>query len=337
MGLAEDEVVKFFQKEIDTLKIMRDLGHKHLIEAIFAYNQGLERYIVFPWAQGGNLRQFWRRNPGPSTREDVLWAWKQIQGLSDGLSALHGKDTRHGDLKPENILSFGIAGEPESGNLVIADVGIAKFHADETAIRQAEGKPTTNKYGTLRYAPPKTEIGTSKTGGQISRRYDSWSLGCILLEFIIWLWHGNNGLSEFENERHDEIQPIKTSSFWVEPHNGRPILHPVVRRWTKEELPERHKRKSALRDLLEIVALELLVIDVDSRRYVSEFCKSLRQIQNKCAENPAYLWNGPANQVTPSRKATAKDAEGEEPHPEREFSRVCSITATESSPAKSTS
>lgn len=312
---------------------MRDLGHKHLIKAMFAYKQGPERYIVFPWAQGGNLRQLWRRNPGPSTREDVLWAWKQIQGLSDGLSKLHGKDTRHGDLKPENILSFRVTGEAESGNLVIADVGIAKFHADETAVRQAEGKPTTNKYGTLRYAPPKTEIGTSKTGGQISRKYDSWSLGCILLEFIIWLLHGNNGLSEFENERHDEIQPIKTSSFWVEGINARPLLHPVVSRWTNKELSKRHKSESALRDLLKLVASELLVIDVGSRKYVSEFCEKLRRIQNKCAEDPAYLWNGLDNRLTPSRKATAKGTEG---YVGPNSQRVRPTTAAESSPAKST-
>lgn len=335
-GLTEDEVVKFFEKEIDTLKVMRDLGHDHLIEAIFAYKQGLERYIVFPWAQGGNLRQFWRKTPRPSTRENVQWAWKQIRGLSDGLSKLHGEGTRHGDLKPENILSFRIGSEPGSDNLVIADVGIAKFHADETAIRQAEGKPTTNKYGTLRYAPPKTEIGTSESGGQISRKYDSWSLGCILLEFIIWLLHGNNGLSEFENEQHQDIQPVKMSSFWVEGHNRNPLLHPVVSRWIKKELPKRHRRESALQDLLKLVAIKLLVIDVDSRRYVSEFCQGLQQIQNQCAEDPAYLWNGPHDELTPSRKVTAKDEE-EYVGPNSQRVGSSTTTAAESRLAKSTS
>lgn len=313
---------------------MRDLEHSHLIKAIFAYKQGSERYIVFPWAQGGNLRELWHNNSGPTNRENELWAWTQIQGLSEGLSKLHSRSTRHGDLKPENILNFGDVNKSGSGRLVIADVGIAKYHADVTAKRQAEGKPTTNKYGTLRYAPPKTEIGTTQTGGQISRKYDSWSLGCILLEFIIWLLHGNNGLSKFENERHDDIQPIKTSSFWVEGLNGRPFLHPVVSRWTNQELSKHHNRESALRDLLNIVASELLVIDVGQRRYVSQFCESLRQLQKKCAEDPAYLWNGPDNQLTPSRKATTKDAEG---YVGPNSQRVGSTTAVESSPAVSKS
>lgn len=303
------EVDKFFQKETDTLKTMRELRHEHLVRAIFGYKQGLERYIVFPWAQGGNLRQFWENIPGPKDKKDMLWAWKQIEGLSDGLSKLHGKGTRHGDLKPENILHFGVAGRTITGILAIADVGIAKFHADETAKRQAEGKPTTNKYATWGYAPPKTDFGTSKNDQQISRKYDSWSLGCILLEFIIWLLRGSDGLSSFKDEGHGATPPLRKSSFWIEGHNERPLLHPVVSRWINEELPTHHKTAAALQELLKIIARDLLVIDVGSRKYVSEFCGSLRDIQNKCADAPVRLWNGTDIQLTPNRISPARDAE----------------------------
>lgn len=190
---------------------------------------------------------------------------------------------------------------------MIADVGIAKFHADETAKRQAQGKSTTNKYETLRYAPPKTEIGTSREGEQTSRRYDSWSLGCILLEFIIWLLRGSDGLLSFDEESHKATPPLET--FWIEGYNRKPMLHPVVSRWIKKELPKGHKTDTALLELLKIVASKLLIIEVNSRIYVSEFCDSLRHIQKKCADDPAYLWNGPDNGLTPSRKSPEEGTE----------------------------
>lgn len=298
-GSTEKELRKFFEKEMTTLTKMRTLKHRHLIQAIAMYEKGgEERCFVFPWAPKGNLRQLWQRVSGPADRKDTWWALDQIKGLTDGLSKLHIADTRHGDVKPENILIFD--GDTKTGPfLVVADVGIAKYHAFETSERKAKGIDTTNRTGTGRYEPPEIELYQPQT---ISRKYDSWSLGCVLLEFVIWLLHGSDGQASFEKERREAKARDR---FWDQDDRGNPILHPVVERWIqmlRGALPER----SALRDLLGLVARMLLVGSLDSRAYICEFLPELQRVYDSCSTDPSYLWNGPDMLLTGSRNSTVK-------------------------------
>lgn len=309
-GATDRELRHFFEKEISTLETMRSLQHPHLIEFISAYEKGTDRCFVFPWAPGGNLRDLWRRVRGRADQQVASWAWDQIRGLADGLSILHGgsKDqgTRHGDVKPENILMFGSGDKLGLGQLVIADVGIAKFHADETSKRQVQGYVTTNKSGTLRYEPPEIELYKPKT---ISRNYDSWSLGCVLLEFIIWLVRGGDGsggLEGFDEERRNTGS--KLDRFWDQYPNGEPVLHPAARRWIKELLAQDLSAKSALQDLLKLVNGRLLEVSKDKRAYIQEFCSDLQAIHNKCSADPSYLWNVPDTVLTSRRESTGEVA-----------------------------
>lgn len=289
---TEQELSKFFQKETQTLKIMRKLKHPHLIEAISAYEMGDNRCFLFPWAPGGNLRSLWKRHTGSMNQQVRCWAWDQIRGLTDGLDKLHAEGTRHGDFKPENILVFGGGGDSKLGPLVIADVGIAKFHAVETRQRQAQGFLTTNKNGTLRYEPPEIELYHPPT---ISRKYDSWSLGCVVLEFVIWLLRGSAGQERFDRERtawpnHD--------CFWNQDFNRNPILHPVVKKWINQELSGDLAAAPALRDLMDLVTRHPLVASVNSRAYVHQFCEDLQDIHEKSSADPLYLWDGPDTVLT---------------------------------------
>ncbi|ROV88658.1 hypothetical protein VMCG_10306 [Cytospora schulzeri] len=301
-GATEKEISHFFDKETDTLKIMKKLKHAHLIEAISAYRKGPNRYFVFPWAPGGNLRDLWNGDSGSTQQQVRLWAWDQIRGLTDGLNRLHATNTRHGDLKPENILIFGGGGNSKLGPLVIADVGIAKFHAVETRKRQVQGFVTTNKNGTLRYEPPEIELYKPQN---ISRRYDSWSLGCVLLEFVIWLLRGSAGQAQFYKERtawpnHDR--------FWEQDRNRKPILNPVVERWINQELSGDLAAAPALGDLMKLVASHLLVAPLDKRASVHQFYESLKDIHKKCSADPLYLWNGPDIILTRRKDSAAEEA-----------------------------
>ncbi len=47
------------------------------------------------------------------------------------------------------------------------------------------------------YEPPEAEVGQNEPR---SRRYDVWSMGCIYLEFAIWLLRGENGLQRFRRD-----------------------------------------------------------------------------------------------------------------------------------------
>ncbi|KAJ4387278.1 hypothetical protein N0V93_007867 [Gnomoniopsis smithogilvyi] len=286
-GANDQDLTSFFNKERITLETMRKLDHCHLIKAISAYERGSERCFVFPWATGGNLRELWNRGTGPTRRETMRWAWDQIQGLTEGITMLHKDNTRHGDLKPENILVFGNEGKTKLGELVVADVGIAKYHADETAKRQAEGKNTTNKYETMRYGPPKIELGIPGKTETISRKYDSWSLGCILLEFIIWLLRGPTGQERFNDEGRNATPRL--DSFWIHESNQPPMLHPVVKRWMNEELNQDWKDAPALQDLMTLIGDQLLVASLKKRKYIREFYQSLEDLIKKKIKGPITL------------------------------------------------
>lgn len=301
-GATEPELNNYFTKETKTLETMRNLKHPHLIEAISAYRKGAKRCFVFPWAHGGNLRELWRNHDISTHPQQVnQWAWQQFLGLSDGLDKLHASNTRHGDLKPENILNFGRGGKFELGPLVIADVGIAKFHAVETRQRLAKGFVTTNRNGTLRYEPPEIELYHPQA---ISRRFDSWSLGCVLLEFVIWLLRGSVGQARFHHER---TAGGSSDRFWDQDSNRNPILHPVVERWISRELSGDLEAAPALQDLMDLVARQLLVASVDSRASVHEFCESLKGIHNKCSADPLYMWNGPDTLLTRRKGSTTEE------------------------------
>lgn len=282
---------------------MLGLHHPHLIQAIAVYERGPDRFFVFPWAPKGNLREVWDRRPVPADQEVIRWAWRQILGLTDGLKDLHERDTRHGDLKPENILMFD--GDHESGPnpLVIADVGISKFHAEETRIRRALGYKSTSKGGTLRYEPPEIQLDPPLT---VSRKYDSWSLGCVLLEFVIWLMRGNDGLTRFEQERCSPRLDI--DRFWDQNHKGEPMLHAAARRWINQELAQDPRATPALRDLLGLVDGHLLAPYESSRAEIQEFCRGLHRIHNKCSTDPSYLWNLDVTELTIRRESTEEVA-----------------------------
>lgn len=124
-------------------------------------------------------------------------ALQQMKGLADALKMLHDHDPNsqknciHGDLKPENIVR---AEEPlPLGLLQIADMGVVKLRSEATQFQ----KPATGEFsGTLRYQPPRPRIGPDGKNWP-SPSNDMWSMGCIFLEFIIWLLYGNHALEQF--------------------------------------------------------------------------------------------------------------------------------------------
>ncbi|KZL81214.1 protein kinase domain-containing protein [Colletotrichum incanum] len=172
-------------------------------------------YFVFPWAKGGNLREFWDRQPSLSSASlnfsthdwdiYIKWFFDQLVGLASAIETLHhplnefGVSCRHGDLKPENILCFGphVSGPgkiPTSVKLVVADAGHAKVHEKVTELRQ---DITNTPAGTNTYKPPEVVYQPKEAR---SRRYDIWSLGCLYLEFLIWILYDKDGLQRFRTD-----------------------------------------------------------------------------------------------------------------------------------------
>ncbi|KAF4994555.1 hypothetical protein FDECE_13078 [Fusarium decemcellulare] len=153
------------------------------------------------------------------------------------------KHWRHGDLKPDNILQFKV---PHSwmGTLKIADLGLAKQHAFATS-RRADN--TEQKYSTSHYEAPEV-ITNRNTRIPRSRRYDLWSMGCIIIEFSIWILYGFNGLQRFYREDAD-ISRDETIYFSVDSSQR-----------TARSDPECNSPESAIRDLIELARDRLLVV-----------------------------------------------------------------------------
>jgi len=125
---------------------------------------------------------------------------------------------RHGDMKPENILWFKderLDNEESSiGVLKIADFGFADFHSEHSrSIRRSLVGGFTDTYKAPEY----------DTNQPISPKYDIWSFGCILLQFIVWYLRGWDGVDAFSKDRSDESrdEQIMTDHFFDLKQDGK--------------------------------------------------------------------------------------------------------------------
>ncbi|KAK2773781.1 protein kinase domain-containing protein [Colletotrichum kahawae] len=290
--------------EAEVLQMIREMDHPHLIKAIAYYKKGDRYSIVFPWAGGGNLRDYWGREPPRKLDGDFVgWALGQLCGLAGAMKKLHSatdsaakdsasKDSacRHGDLKPENILCFegSRSSDPFSQPfLVIADVGLAKVHTLATEMRN-EATRTLN--GTVMYEPPEAVLLLTKKLPR-SRRYDVWSIGCIYFEFLIWLLYGKAELVRFGE---DITHPVnRTRQFFDvlgSGVTGAAKIKPDVQKWMDWiRRDPRCPSNTAIRKLLELICTRLLVIEVSKPRTESSGSAGTQ------GGTTLYAANGPDN------------------------------------------
>lgn len=256
------------QLEANVLEVMKSLEHAHLIQTIACYRRGGANCLVFPWADCGNLNDYWEESK--LTTEDRLkpehldWVFNQLRGLAEAINLLHGKIIRHGDLKPENILCFGerqSAEDPKTScMLVIADAGLSKVNYQITQLR--ERGTIGPKGGTLMYEPPEAEIESDKP---TSRRYDVWSMGCVCLEFLIWLVDGITGLRKFREElrRHSAgkfYEPQLSKIRLVKGTGRRPEVDSWIEKLRQHQCSQ--GEGNPLGRLVEIIDTKLLVHDL---------------------------------------------------------------------------
>lgn len=139
----EDAQRKFeegWDKEVKAHMEMTRLENPNIIQFITAMTRDQERLLMFEWADGGNLREFWTKTPR-LTRPFVNSVIAQLQGLAYALEEMHSLNYRHGDMKPENILRVKTPAKqgppmPDIGTLKICDMGLSKQHITETRLRE---------------------------------------------------------------------------------------------------------------------------------------------------------------------------------------------------------
>ncbi len=161
-------------------------------------------YLVMPYARGGNLRTWVRRNP--PTKEEIAAIFENITG---GIGHAHSHGLVHRDLKPANILLN------EEGRAYIGDFSIAKTMDNNTNLTQAGiilGSPS--------YMAPEQFL------GHADKRSDLYSMGLILF-FMLTGRKLYNGRMPFEiGKRHLE-EPIPLPDPQVPPEYE-PFLYKVL-------------------------------------------------------------------------------------------------------------
>ncbi|KAI0490385.1 hypothetical protein F4859DRAFT_520201 [Xylaria cf. heliscus] len=265
------EFSEIFDMEALNLQKVLELDSDYIIKPIATYNQGNMRCLLFPWADGGNLATYWEKHD--NTRRDkeiVQWIIGQFVGICSALVVLHADGnsgyviyynsyirlilcSRHGDLKPENILLFGDGGN--RGCLKIADMGLSTFH--ESALntmqrRIIKGKFTDTPSGTFRYEPPEMHKNRPNQNTR-SGQYDIWSMGCIMLELLVWLLYGYEAIRKFR---------AATPQFWETTANGTNYYVSSYVKAFLDVMAEDVGSNNAYWRLLDLVRSRALVVDV---------------------------------------------------------------------------
>jgi serine/threonine protein kinase len=318
MSLSDEEFAAIARTEVGALEMIRNLKHPHLIKAIAYYKKGNKHCVIFPWAEHGNLRDFWKKSPPKLNRRYLRWVFTQFCGLAEAIERLHHSQedqaTRHGDLKPENILCFkgdhGPNGNQDECTLVIADVGLSKSHDKLTEFRK---DATRTNSGTIMYEPPETELQPKQPR---SRRYDVWSLGCIYLEFVVWLLYGAKDLDRF---RSDLTSSGSNTRFYVieedsGTRNKTSRLNSAVEKWVDWiKKDPRCPEKTAIRSLVDLIVTRLLIADVSSPpRLVSNRILALTQEEGTLPSDtvPTFSFRPPTMsgdiETTPSPNVTPR-------------------------------
>ncbi|RYP56628.1 hypothetical protein DL769_009898 [Monosporascus sp. CRB-8-3] len=238
--MHEEALQEAFEKELEISQVANALNHDYIVRRIAAFKKGEKRYFMSPWADGGNLQEFWEKNNVPElSAERMKETISQLHGLAEAIFKFSTENIRHGDIKPENILVFH-GGEKWMGTLKIADLGLAKQHTVATQQRHC---------------------GTTRTGA-----YDSWPMECIMLELLIWLLYVYNELTRFRvrlEGNPDGSEPARRTPFFKEEwgNQGRAArVHHVVEHWMDHISRDQEcDGETAMKDLLDIIRAKVRV------------------------------------------------------------------------------
>lgn len=79
-----------WKREAAAHRALNKKQHGHIVKGLAAFRQRNRHHLILEWANGGNLRTFWRDNPKPKiTRKLVRELLQQLFGLADALHCMH--------------------------------------------------------------------------------------------------------------------------------------------------------------------------------------------------------------------------------------------------------
>ncbi|WJG35109.1 kinase-like domain-containing protein [Fusarium oxysporum Fo47] len=215
---AKERTRDVFKQELIAFRKVRP--GPNLVELVSAFEiSGKDQFmLLFPWADGGSMDDMMNQSSknlfislNLSSRDFVQWILSQCRGLVEALAAIHQVDVVpksdegsstgqarnfgiHLDIKPTNILYFcQDTASHALGVLKIADFGLTKFHSLSSRTRKSR---CTAYRCSQEYRSPEHDIGYI-----ISRKVDTWALGCIFSEVFTWMLFEHEAREEFRRAR----------------------------------------------------------------------------------------------------------------------------------------
>ena len=201
-ALRDNDDPRLFNAERQNLTYVKRVQDRHLVQIIKAYKHGDVGNVILPLAKT-NLGAY-LRDPSYKASEQSQQGielhpfWEQILGVSRALHKILVQEapdstrnevlySSHFDLKPANVLI------EDSGVFVISEFGQAYFRK----LSEATSSKVIGMGGTESYAPAEIDDPAMLR----NRRYDIWSLGCILLEICTFVVRGYPGVLELDVAR----------------------------------------------------------------------------------------------------------------------------------------
>ncbi|KAI0150576.1 kinase-like domain-containing protein [Xylariaceae sp. FL1272] len=228
-----------FKNEVTTYRTivnMRKYGtlnENHFLDYYGCFVQGSSCILLMEYAEKGSLSTFWADHSDvPRTIQEAKNLWHDLEHLVTGLSWLHNggihKSNIHQDIKPDNIF---VSENPSKPGRLLFRFGDFGMTSQTTFAENGETTGPWNS-GTKMYSSP--ELAQIHEGVGMNREVgwpsDVFSLGCVLLEFAVWMSLHERGRVTFEQERINatsDDQRVKDAGYQGAFHNGYEIL-PIV-------------------------------------------------------------------------------------------------------------
>ncbi|QKX54772.1 uncharacterized protein TRUGW13939_01861 [Talaromyces rugulosus] len=276
-----DVPTRLFDMERRNLEMANRLQDPHIVRIIKTYKHGSKYNIIFPRSRT-NLRGYLREDKfvNPISPLEANPIWQQVLGVARALDRIinYDMDTGstdelgyygfHFDLKPENILV------ENDDTLLISDFGQATF------VKRGGSSRVIGHGGTDTYAPPEID----NLNERQTRKYDIWSLGCVLIEIVTVIVRGSRDLDEFERLRVTSAANMTDDRFFETDPTfigpGRKYrVKKVILDWI-QDLPMKVTSQTSKNFLDEIVHLikHMLAVDASDRAPSDEVVRHLDDI-----------------------------------------------------------
>jgi serine/threonine protein kinase len=315
------DATELFDKEADMLTKFGIPGmhNVRLLAKIVEREAGArnKHSLLFPWAEH-DLYRYWEESNKPDSAQ-LVWISEQCHGLVSALAYIHNPPGlfknesqlfgRHGDIKPENILWFR---NDKGAMLAFSDMGLTEVHNDSSRSNiPGHGIPATPNY-----RPPECDMAGKK--GHISRSFDIWTLGCVFLEFIVWILEGWDGIRDFKTSRFTKyITNVETNIFFslvaikgsenkfafkvqdsvtkVSKQPQVPILRVEFQRSYMQCFEHLHQHKDCteyIHNFLDIIQKDMLIVQSDDpyvrRIRAPQLLDKMAKLRDRCSKDAAY-------------------------------------------------